>query len=150
MTPDPPSLTTVPDAAGGRRTFIRILVAMCLLAVGAFGFALFKAVTRERPAEEIARARFQWDYRFTVTHAKDEGRNAEAWFRSTDPKMKPGDGVELLYIQNPVRVAYVPPKVKSVTPKPLRQVMKEPGGETFGVEYDTKRRLYHVWWQAAP
>jgi hypothetical protein len=151
MTPDPPSLTTVPDAAGGRRTFTRILIAMCLLAVGAFGFAMFKAFTHVRPAEEIARERFNWDYRFTVAKAVNEGPKAEAWFTPANPKMNPGDGVELLHSLNPVGSISVAPKpAKPSTAKPLRRVAKGLVGETFGVEYDTKRRLYHVWWQAAP
>lgn len=148
---DPSSLTTVPDEARGKRTFAGILIVVCLLSVVALGFAMIRTFTRERPLDEIARTHFQWDYRFDITHATDDVTRAQAWFKPTNPKMKPGDGVQALYIMNPVGLGLVPPTVaKSGASKPLRLVSKNPGGETFGVEYDTKRRLYHLWWQGAP
>lgn len=151
MTPDPPSLTTVPDEARGRRTFSGILIAVCLLVVGALGVMLFRTFTRVRPLEEVARTHFSFDSRFTVTHATDGQRKADAWLRTTDPKLTPLQGVQALYAYNGrLTSATPPPWTKSGTAKALRLVATEPGGESFGVEYDTKRRLYHVWWQAAP
>ena len=152
---DPSSLTTVPDEVRGKRTFTGTLIFVCLLAVSALGFAMVRTFTRVRPAEEIAREHFNWDYRFKVTEATDDGKRSDAWLRATTPAMTPVNGVEMLYTINPMAGPPIPvakpvKKGKSAPAKPLRYVGRHPSGEIVGVEYDTKRRLYHLWWQSAP
>ncbi|MGV3614644.1 MAG: hypothetical protein ACO1SV_04830 [Fimbriimonas sp.] len=146
-----PNLTTVPDAAGGRRTFTWLLALMCALAVAGLMLVLVRTFTRERPAESIARSRFDWDHRFAVIRANDGANRADAWFRTTKT-LKPAPAVQALYDMNYYRVSTAPYPVKSKKPpKPqTRLVAVGSVGEEIGVEYDAKRGEYHMWWQRTP
>lgn len=146
-----PNLTTVPDAAGGGRTFTWLLVLMCAAAVAGLGIVLARTFTRDKPIESIARSRFHWDHRFTVLRANDSANRADAWFQPVKT-MKPAPGVQALYDMNYYRVSTAPYPVKSKTPKKpqTRLVAVGSTGEEIGVEYDAKRGEYHMWWERTP
>ena len=145
---DEPSLTTVPDGPTGQRTYRRLLAGACLLALITLGIGLYQAIMRKASPEEIAEHHFQWPSGFTVVRATESRGRADAWLVGKGPTGKPSDGVRELYAWNQTGSTALKP-LKKGSPAPLKMV-SESFGRRFGVEYDAKRREYHLWAIDAP
>ena len=143
-----PSLTTVPDEPRGRRTFTAMLVFACVAAVLALGLMVYRTVTREIPPEEIARRHFSWSSRFRPLRAQEVAGRADVWLEATTPT-KPGDGVSELFGNNRIGSPRSISPPKKGVPLPLRLSASELG-RTVTVEYDSKRKEYHLWMVDAP
>jgi hypothetical protein len=145
-----PTFTTVPDERRGQRTFRGILRFVVILTLLALGTTLYRAFTYKRPLPEVAGEYLSLPTNYEVLRVQERPtgrRDADVWVRPTK-KIVPAKAVAELYAS----VSYTPMSArvsKKGAPAPTR-IQGASGGRSVGVEYDAKRREYHLWVTYSP